>query len=163
MYFNYIKERHGHLNKDVIVIEDVAFAVYQIFISADGTPYIHVHDFYIVPEKRGKEYAAKLLKELKNVASIFGCKVGTTQIDMNAHGWEASLIMQIKLGARPTHMDIEKNILYLMSELEEKVPSFDYTINVNNPGEWKKHLKNALDTDSIVDIKGRTIYVKRGQ
>lgn len=159
LYFDYVKERHGHLNKDVIEIEDKAFAIYQIFTDENGINYITVHDMYVVPEHRAKGLAVQLVKDLEKVAADYDCQFSLSQVDMNSNGWQQSVGLQLKMGAKPT--SINKNIIYFIRDLSFPVPLHDYTIHLDldNSG---LVLSAALNSgDKIVKAMGNKLFIKR--
>lgn len=91
LYARYIKEREG-LN---CIEREYGFCTWAV--SPDQQE-LHIHEMFIVPERRRRGLATALIKELESEFKARGGKVLVSFLDQRAKGWEISRDVQIAYG-----------------------------------------------------------------
>lgn len=162
LYFDYVRERHGHLGKGVVTAGEPtsAFAIYQLYEDENNVPYIEIKEMYVRPELRGSCLALDIIRQLECIGQENYCEFVITQIDLDSKGWEEALQFQIKQGSRPSHM--KNKIMYLVKSLHPITPNFDFSVHKEDNPLWKEQMQTHLDNGcTIVKVDSKIIYFKK--
>lgn len=98
MYSMYLKECW---NRETIEWS-FGFVSYEIH---EETSNLHIHDTYILPERRHEGHYATIIKRLESIAQEHDLKYLTGDIYKCLPNMEQSVMAQIKNGGKFVHMD----------------------------------------------------------